>query len=116
MPTLPSLSDIPRPLDTGTKLDSLPPIPSYNGQPDLSKSGFTLGAVPSLKRTSTPGPGILQSTLGVSAAKKRSSGIGVASSHGRLFKVLGDFFLLAGRPEDALVWYVKLIPRWYIGV
>lgn len=29
----------------------------------------------------------------------------MASSHARLFKVLGDLFLLAGRPEDALVWY-----------
>lgn len=47
-----------------------------------------------------------QSTLGLPpAAKKRSSGIGVASSPGRLFKVFGDFFLLAGRTADADIWY-----------
>ncbi|ETW85889.1 hypothetical protein HETIRDRAFT_42700 [Heterobasidion irregulare TC 32-1] len=39
--------------------------------------------------------------------KKRLSGIGVASSHGRLYKVLGDFFLLAGRTEDASIWFAK---------
>jgi hypothetical protein len=49
-----------------------------------------------------------QSSLGVATARKRQSLIGAASSHGRLFKVLGDFFLLAGRAEDASVWCVQL--------
>jgi hypothetical protein len=48
-----------------------------------------------------------QSTLhmGVTQQKKRSA-IGAASNHGRLFKVMGDLFLLAGRLEDAVVWLV----------
>ena len=29
------------------------------------------------------------------------------SSHGRLFKVLGDLFLLAGRTTDASIWYTE---------
>jgi hypothetical protein len=38
--------------------------------------------------------------------KKRASAIGAVSSHGRLYKVLGDFFLLAGRTEEAMMWFV----------
>jgi hypothetical protein len=49
-----------------------------------------------------------QSTLNVPMARKRQSLIGAASSHGRLFKVLGDLFILAGRTEDASIWYVWL--------
>jgi hypothetical protein len=37
-----------------------------------------------------------QSSLGIQSARKRQSLIGAASSHGRLFKVLGDFFTLLG--------------------
>jgi hypothetical protein len=69
-----------------------------------------------LKRNSSTGPSLgpagntnsfRQSTLGIPGAKsKRSSGIGAASSPGRLYKVLADFFLLSGRTEDATVWYV----------
>jgi hypothetical protein len=47
-----------------------------------------------------------QSSLGVPIARKRQSLIGAASSHGRLFRVLGDFFILAGRTEDASIWCV----------
>lgn len=51
-----------------------------------------------------------QSSLGVPTVtvRKRQSLIGAASSHGRLFKLLGDFFILAGRTEDASVWCVQL--------
>lgn len=40
--------------------------------------------------------------------RKRQSHVGATSSHGRLFKVLGDLFVLAGRLEDASVWCVWL--------
>lgn len=102
-PTAPS--DIASSLEFGKKRDYLPPLPSHNSQPDV-KTGFTLAAAPTMKRNSSLGP-FRQSALGVQPTKKRLSTIGVSSSHGRLFKLLGDFYLLAGRTEDALVWYVR---------
>jgi hypothetical protein len=105
LPTIPPLSEIPSPLN-GTMKDSLPPLPSHNSQSDMSKSGFTLSAAPSVKRTSSSGLVFRPSNLHAQPARKRLSSIGVASSHARLFKVLGDLFLLSGRPEDALVWCV----------
>ncbi|ESK96998.1 hypercellular protein [Moniliophthora roreri MCA 2997] len=88
LPTLPSLSEVPM------SLDQIPPLPSHSSQPELSKGGVS---TPQMKRNSS---------LGVpTVAKKRMSGIGTASSHGRLFKVMGDLFLLSGRTEDALIWY-----------
>ncbi|KAK7054867.1 hypothetical protein VNI00_003330 [Paramarasmius palmivorus] len=87
LPTLPALSEVPE------SLDRLPPLPSHNSQPELSKGG---GSAPQIKRNSS---------LGVPTAKKRMSGVGAASSHGRLFKVMGDLFLLSGRTEDAVIWY-----------
>lgn len=106
LPILPPWADLPTPLDNNFKGDTLPPLPSHSSQPDVSRSNFTLSTAPVLKRTSSIGP-YRQSTLAVPASnvKKRMSGIGVASSLGRLFKVLADFFLLAGRLEDAGIWY-----------
>ncbi|KAF5380960.1 hypothetical protein D9615_003973 [Tricholomella constricta] len=106
LPTIPPLSEIPEPLN-GSKRDSLPPLPSHNSQPDMSRASFTLSAAP-MKRTSS-GPGFRQSSMNPQPARKRMSTIGAASSHARLFKVLGDLFLLAGRPEDALVWYLEAL-------
>ncbi|KAJ7155939.1 TRAPP II complex [Mycena crocata] len=102
MPMLPP-HDLAQPLDNGRTRDSLPPLPSHNSQPEI-KTSFNLSSAPTMKRNSS-GTVFRQSTLSVPPAKKRLSSIGVASSHGRLFKVLGDFFLLAGRTEDASVWY-----------
>ncbi|KAJ6496720.1 TRAPP II complex [Mycena vitilis] len=101
MPMLPP-HDLAQPPDNGRKRDSLPPLPSH-GQPEL-KPAFNLSSAPTKRNSS--GSVFRQSTLNAPApTKKRLSSIGVASSHGRLFKVLGDFFLLAGRTEDAAVWY-----------
>ena len=58
--------------------------------------------------TTSPMGSSRQSTLNVTMPRKRQSLIGAASSHGRLFKVLGDLFTLAGRTEDASVWCVWL--------
>ncbi|KAF7338264.1 hypothetical protein MVEN_02051700 [Mycena venus] len=102
MPMLPP-SDLAQPLDNGRKRDSLPPLPSHNSQPEMK---FNLAPASNSKRNSSSGSALRQSTLSAPpGGKKRLSSIGVASSHGRLFKVLGDFFLLAGRTEDAAVWY-----------
>lgn len=107
LPVMPSLSDLPSPLN-GTKKDTLPPLPSQHSQPDTGKPSFTLSAAPSTRRTSSINPSFRPPNLSIPSAKKRLSSIGVASSHARLFKVLGDLFLLAGRPDDAQVWYVYL--------
>lgn len=115
-PVLPPLSDMPRSLDNDPHpRDSLPPLPSRNSQPELA-SGNPILRVKTplgLKRSSTTSPGIPQtqnrhSSLPSPAMsiKKRQTAIGAVSSHGRMFKVLGDFFLLAGRLEDAAIWYV----------
>jgi hypothetical protein len=111
---MPTLSDMSRPFEDGFQSDSLPPLPSHNSQPDIGLS--TLRAQTNLKRNSSAGHGfsnannsnnIRQSVLVVPVTKiKRNSGIGVASPPGRLFKVLGDFFLLSGRIDDAAVWCV----------
>jgi trafficking protein particle complex subunit 9 len=112
-PTLPSSSEMPHQLENAS--DSLP---SYNSQPELGASAHQSRAQANLnlKRNSSAGPGLSssvntnglrQSTLAVPVTKKRNSAIGVASSPGRLYKVLGDFFLLSGRTEDATVWYAS---------
>lgn len=119
---MPTLSDMPRQFEDGFQSHSLPPLPSHNSQPDVGVS--TLRAQTNLKRNSSAGHGlsnatnsnnIRHSTLVVPTTKnKRNSGIGVASSPGRLFKVLGDFFLLSGRIDDAAVWCVFIKKKNYI--
>jgi len=79
-------------------------VPPFNSQSDVSRNNFSLNTTPPLKRNSSSGPSYRQSTLGVQPQKKRSSMVGTASSHARLYKMLGDFFLLAGRIEDANIW------------
>lgn len=112
-PTLPPTSEIPQSLEDEGR-DSIPPLPSRNSQPDLGSNGMARSKVTSaLKRVST-GPGLAptrHSSLPPTpaTAKKRPGAIGAASSHGRLFKVLGDLFLLAGRHQDASVWYTEAI-------
>ncbi|KAI0636866.1 TRAPP II complex [Trametes polyzona] len=113
-PTLPPASELPRSLDDEPRRDSLPLLPSHNSQPELTSPGFRAKSPLGLKRNSTIGPGLLPSrhaSLPMSPAlpKKRPTTIGAASSHGRLFKVLADFFLLAGRLEEATIWYTESI-------
>ena len=93
--------------------ESLSRLPSHNSQPELSAGPIRRGTSPMLgpKRNPPTGAGVpmqlfRQSSLGVPPARKRQTLIGAASSHGRLFKVLGDLFILAGRTEDASVWCV----------
>lgn len=125
-PTLPSPSEMPLSLSSGNL-----GYPSYSSQPELDSSGLATPGI-QIKRSSTAGPGIShtasliqrQSTLGSPAVRKRVSAVGAVSSHGRLYKVLGDFFLLAGRTEDASLWYAEAIvlfktgqdPVWHASV
>jgi trafficking protein particle complex subunit 9 len=111
-PSFPSAADFPIPL-VEEEPESLSRLPAHNSQPDLSVGLVRRGTSPMLgmKRNPTsvigpPAAQIRQSSLGIPTARKRQSLIGAASSHGRLFKVLGDFFILAGRTEDASVWCV----------
>ncbi|KAH9946027.1 TRAPP II complex [Epithele typhae] len=121
-PHLPPSSEMPRSLDDDARRDSLPLLPSHSSQPDLNgqqRAKTPLG----MKRTSTLGPGLMPNrhsslpptpaigskTSTTASTKKRLTTIGAASSHGRLFKVLADYFLLAGRLEEASIWYNESI-------
>lgn len=92
--------------------DGHPPLNaqhSYPGSLRLSSSNEPLDVsrIP-LKRTSTAGPGSTlpasRTSLGMPAAKKRQSTMPPTTSHARLYKILGDLFLLAGRLMDATIW------------
>ncbi|KAH7914700.1 TRAPP II complex [Hygrophoropsis aurantiaca] len=117
-PTLPTSSQMPPPLDSDSKFDLPPHLMSHSSQSEI---GFSTLNAPSnfiLKRNSSATPGVnpstsmnpnRQSTLSIPPVKKRPSAVGAASPHGRLYKVLADFFLLAGRTEDATLWYTEAI-------
>jgi len=107
MPSLPPLSELPSPIRNSSP-DTVAPLLSHNSQPEISRSSFTLNAAPTLRRNASIAPTAnRQPALTVQSQKKRLSTIGTSSSPGRLYKMLGDFFLLAGRSEDALIWYVE---------
>jgi hypothetical protein len=114
-PIIPSAADFPRQL-VDDEPDRLSRLSSYNGQLDHSPLPTRRVTTPVLgiKRNASSGPSSpmasnRQSTLNVTMPRKRQSLIGAASSHGRLFKVLGDLFTLAGRMEDASVWYTEAL-------
>ncbi|KAF8201813.1 transport protein particle complex subunit, partial [Pholiota molesta] len=122
MPTFPPLSELPSPLITLATSDPPSTMTSFASQPEVSRNSFTLGAAPTLKRNaSTTTPTTRPGTLNVQAQKKRLSAIGTSSSHARHYKMLGDFFLLAGRTLDAMMWYNEAVqlfrnyqdPLWY---
>ncbi|KAH9009241.1 transport protein Trs120 or TRAPPC9 TRAPP II complex subunit-domain-containing protein [Lactarius pseudohatsudake] len=90
---------------------------AFRRKPEHSPVPARRGEYPNTRdKTQTPSTGpsspmasARQSTLNVPMARKRQSLIGAASSHGRLFKVLGDLFILAGRTEDASIWYTEAL-------
>ncbi|XP_006458106.1 hypothetical protein AGABI2DRAFT_148600 [Agaricus bisporus var. bisporus H97] len=98
---LPPLSELPLSLDS----DRRGSVPNFSS-PDVLKSDSASTSIPPMKRNSSSGPNY---RLGVQPPKKRLSTIGVASSHARLYKMLGDFFLLAGRTEDSTIWYTEAL-------
>jgi trafficking protein particle complex subunit 9 len=103
LPTLPPPNDMPQPLD---RRDSLPPLPPRNKQEESSTPSQSTSKTNPLKHNPSTASVYRQAVGGVPPSKRRLAGIGVSSSHGRLFKVLADFFLLSGRTGDALVWYL----------
>jgi hypothetical protein len=105
MPSLPPLSELPSPLNN-SRLEPVTGLTSHSSQPEISRPSFTLNSAPILRRNASTATNVnRQSALTVQAQKKRLSTIGTSSSPGRMYKMLGDFFLLAGRGEDALIWY-----------
>ncbi|KIJ44069.1 hypothetical protein M422DRAFT_252562 [Sphaerobolus stellatus SS14] len=79
-------------------------------RPSISLSEEQRSSTPSVIRSSIYGPGRSVPSRAVSMmspsskASHRHSGMSVPPT-GRLFKILGDLFLLAGRNSDAAVWY-----------
>lgn len=110
-PSFPSAADFPIPL-VDDEPESLSHLPARNSQPDLSVGLVRRGTSPMLGMKRPPSAvgssaaQLRQSSLGIPTSRKRQSLIGAVSSHGRLFRVLGDFFVLAGRMEDASIWCV----------
>ncbi|KLO10669.1 Trs120-domain-containing protein [Schizopora paradoxa] len=95
--------------------EGLPALNAQHSYPGLSPSSnepLDVSRIP-LKRTSTTGPGNAlpssRSSLGITTAKKRQSTLPPTTSHARLYKVLGDLFLLAGKLMDATIWYNEAV-------
>jgi trafficking protein particle complex subunit 9 len=108
-PVVPTSSELPASLVNEYRNS----IQANGSQSDLNGASVSRRGSLQLKRPASTGPGgvvsptkdsFRQSTLMGNAPARKRLGIGAASSHGRLFKVLGDLFLLAGRTEDAVVW------------
>lgn len=110
---LPGTGDLVPPTEMlDSKTSSQPILSSQQTHTDLANALQTRDL--SLKRSSTLGPGSMptrNSTLIQSTQKRRASGMGSTASAGRLYKVLGDLFLLAGRTMDASIWYFVSITR-----
>ncbi|KAF9227891.1 hypothetical protein BS17DRAFT_693370 [Gyrodon lividus] len=122
-PILPAAAEMPFALESNSHLLQ-PSFGSHSSQPDLVSSSLSTPANYGIKRNSSVGPGVLQAsstlqrqpTLGPPPVKKRVSAVGTASSHGRLFKVYGDFFLLSGRTQDAKIWYQEALNLFKTGM
>ncbi|KAF8136381.1 transport protein Trs120 or TRAPPC9 TRAPP II complex subunit-domain-containing protein [Boletus edulis] len=99
-------------------------FPTHSTQSELVVSHLSTPVSNGVTRSS-PGLGILHgsnavlqrhSSLGPSTVKKRVTAVGTTSSHARLFKLYGDFFLLAGRPQDARIWYQEALNSFKTGM
>ncbi|KAI6022691.1 TRAPP II complex [Pisolithus marmoratus] len=92
------------------------PVPStaLSSQSQLNLNAPMLAnANHGIKRNSSIGPGSFPSSSShrlsaLPPVKIRSSVVGT-TSHARLYKVYGDFFLLAGRTQDAKIWYQEAL-------
>jgi hypothetical protein len=106
-PVVPSNYDLPASLVNEYRNS----LSTNSSRTDISESSSRRSSL-SLKRTSSAGNNVTspskksfrQSVLTPPAAPKKRSVLGAASSEGRLFKVLADLFLLAGRTQDAVMW------------
>lgn len=84
---------------------------AQHSQPDISGSVTSARSsdLPklSIKRASTMPPGSStsrNSTLLITSVKKRQSAVAAVNSHAKLYKMLGDLFLMAGRTMDSSIW------------
>ncbi|KAG6376171.1 TRAPP II complex [Boletus reticuloceps] len=116
-PTLPAAAEMPFALDSST-------FPTHSTQSELVVSHLSTPVSNGMTRSS-PGLGVLHgstavlqrhSSLGPSTVKKRVTAVGTTSSHARLFKLYGDLFLLAGRPQDARIWYQEALNSFKTGM
>ncbi|KAG9318507.1 TRAPP II complex [Chiua virens] len=111
-PVLPAAAEMPFALEPNSHLFQSS-FSIHSSRPELSANDGVM--------RSSPGPGVhtgLQrhSTLGPPPVKKRLSTLGTTSSHARLFKVYADFFLLAGRTQDASIWYQEALNLFKTGM
>ncbi|KAI6109782.1 TRAPP II complex [Pisolithus sp. B1] len=115
-PALPVDGDVPTGIDS--RLYPSAPVSSavHLSQSELNPNA-PMSANHTLKRNSSlgPGPGPYPSSSsssnrlsGLPPVKTRSNAVGIPS-HARLYKVYGDFFLLAGRTQDAKIWYQEAL-------
>ncbi|KAG8935684.1 hypothetical protein FRC02_006960 [Tulasnella sp. 418] len=72
-----------------------------NGVRPLPKRSSTIMAITQPKSSLSPPS---------SVAKKRMSTPGSLTASGRLYKILADLYLLAGRTADAVQWYMEAMP------
>ncbi|KAF8590613.1 hypothetical protein K439DRAFT_1382134 [Ramaria rubella] len=112
-PAITSLSDQRNSYESPTlSRNSLPSNLSASGNSNQKETGISRSTTPVNKRTialDTSRPGLTPRNASLAAtvtpkSTRRQSGIGIPLT-GRLFKLLGDLFLLAGRTSDACVWY-----------
>jgi hypothetical protein len=107
---LPGASDPASPTEmSDIRPTSQPTLPTQKAHADLLNTSQSRDTPPVvLKRSSTFGPGSMptrNSTLLQPAMRKRASAASSSASAARLYKVLGDLFLLSGRTMDATIWY-----------
>ncbi|KAG8217536.1 TRAPP II complex [Butyriboletus roseoflavus] len=115
-PILPVAAEMPFTLESNSHLFQ-GSFPAHSSQSELNSSQlFTPANNGMMRNPLGPAGSKRHSTLGPPTVKKRVSTIGIASSHARLFKVYGDFFLLAGRTQDARIWYQEALNLFKTGM
>lgn len=113
-PALPVGGDVPTGIDSRLYLSAPVSSTAHLSQSELN-SNAPMSANHGMKHNSSlgPGPGPYPSSSshrlsGLHPLKTRSNAVGI-TSHARLYKVYGDFFLLAGRTQDAKIWYQEAL-------
>ncbi|KAI6099877.1 TRAPP II complex [Pisolithus croceorrhizus] len=113
-PTLPVGGDMPAGNDSHLYLSAPVSSAVHSSQSELNPNA-PMSANHVLKHNSSlgPSPGPYPSSSshrlsGLPPIKTRSNAVGI-TSHARLYKVYGDFFLLAGRTQDAKIWYQEAL-------
>ncbi|KAI6005920.1 TRAPP II complex [Pisolithus albus] len=113
-PALPAGGDVPTGSDSRLYVSAPVSSTAHLSQSELNSNAL-MSANHGMKRNSSlgPGPGPYPSSSshrlsGLHPLKTRSNAVGI-TSHARLYKVYGDFFLLAGRTQDAKIWYQEAL-------